>query len=111
MPTRDVSETIQARLKRDPELCRLTLRSALEELLDGEVEVAKAMLRDYVIARMGYVGLGTLTGKTPQSLARMLGRTGNPQTRNLFEVIRVLQEHEGVRAKVRFTKRTVKEAA
>jgi len=89
----------------------MTLKSALEELLDGEVEVAKALLRDYVIARMGYGGLGTLTGKTPQSLARMLGRTGNPQARNLFDVIRVLQEHEGVRATVRFTKRSIKKAA
>jgi len=27
----------------------------------------------------------------------MLSRTGNPQARNLFEVIRVLQGHEGAR--------------
>jgi hypothetical protein len=38
---------------------------------------------------------------------RMLSRTGNPQARNLFEVIRVLQEHEGVQAEVRFKKRSV----
>jgi hypothetical protein len=35
---------------------------------------------------------------------RRLSRTGNPQARNLLEVIRVLQEHEGVRAQVRFKK-------
>ena len=40
----------------------------------------------------------------------MLSRTGNPQARNLFEVIRVLQEHEGVQTEVRF-KRYRAEAA
>ena len=44
-------------------------------------------------ARAGFDELGRLTGKAPQSLMRMLSRTGNPQARNLFEVIRVLQEH------------------
>jgi hypothetical protein len=66
----------------------------------GEVEVGKTLLRNYVIARLGFDELGRLTGKAPQSLTRMLSRTGNPQARNLFEVIRVLQEHEGVQTEM-----------
>jgi hypothetical protein len=54
---------------------------------------------------VGFDELSRLTGKAPQSLMRMLSRTGNPQARNLFEVIRVLQEHEGVHADVRFKRR------
>jgi hypothetical protein len=50
----------------------------------------------------GFDELGRLTGKAPQSLMRMLSRTGNSQAHNLFEVIRVLQEHEGVQTEVRF---------
>jgi hypothetical protein len=35
----------------------------------------------------------------------MLSRSGNPQARNLFEVICVLQKHEGVQTEVRFKRR------
>jgi len=37
-----------------------------------------------------------LTGKDAKSLMRMLGPKGNPQARNLFDVIAHLQEREGV---------------
>jgi hypothetical protein len=35
---------------------------------------------------------------------RMFSPTGNPQARNLFEIIRLLQAHEGVRLAVRIEK-------
>jgi hypothetical protein len=108
--TEGFKEGIRALMKRDPELCREVLKEALEILLGGEVDVAKSMLRDYVIARLGFDELGRLTGKTPQSLMRMLGRTGNPQAGNLGDIIRVLQAHEGVRAEVRFKKTKAKAA-
>ena len=37
----------------------------------------------------------------PKSLMRMFGPGGNPQARNLFEVINHLQEREGIRLEVR----------
>ena len=39
--------------------------------------------------------LGGLTDKSPKSLMRMFGPNGNPPARNLFEIIRCLQAHEG----------------
>ena len=60
-------------------------------------------------ARAGSDELGRLTGKAPQSLMRMLSRTGNPQARNLFEVVRVLQEH-GASTEVRFKRRSAEPA-
>jgi DNA-binding phage protein len=101
-----VNVVIRARMRRDPALCR----EVLKEAIGGEVEVGKTLLRNYVVARLGFDELGRLTGKAPQSLMRMLSRTGNPQARNLFEVIRVLQEHEGVQTEVRFKKRTAEAA-
>ena len=98
----DVNVAIRARMKRDPGLGREVLKEAIAALIGGEVEVGKALLRNYVIARLGFGELGRLTAKAPQSLMRMLSRTGNPQARNLFEVMRVLQEHEGVQTEVRF---------
>jgi hypothetical protein len=108
--TEDVNVTIRARMKRDPALCREVLKEAIAVLIGGEVDVSKTLLRNYVIARLGFDELGRLTGKAPQSLMRMLSRAGNPQARNLFDVIRVLQEHEGVRAEVRFRKRPAEAA-
>ncbi|MGC1107645.1 MAG: hypothetical protein WA876_14020, partial [Candidatus Acidiferrales bacterium] len=35
------------------------------------------------------------------SLMRMLGPHGNPQARNLFEIVKFLQETEGVQFEVR----------
>jgi hypothetical protein len=106
----DVNVTIRARMKRDPALCREVLKEAIAVLLGGEVDVGKTLLRNYVIARFGFDELSRLTGKAPQSLMRMLSRTGNPQARNFFEVIRVLQEHEGVQADVRFKRRPAEAA-
>ena len=99
--TRDFRETIQARVESDPAFREELFKEGVECLLSGEVEVGKAVLRDFIIATIGFQGLGTLTGKSPKSLMRMFGPGGNPQARNLFEVIARLQEREGLRLEVR----------
>jgi hypothetical protein len=35
---------------------------------------------------------------------RMLGPDGNPQAKNLFELVAVLQQNEGIRLELRTTK-------
>ena len=98
--TRDFRETVMARAQCDPEFREGLLNEAIEVLLGGEVEVGKALLRHYINAAVGFEELGRLTGKSPKSLMRMFGPNGNPQARNLFEVISQLQRHEGVRLEV-----------
>ena len=109
MPTRDVNLTIRARLRRDPELCRLTLKSALEELLDGEIGVAKGLLRNYVLARISFEKLAEIMSKKPESLRRMLSDRGNPTVDNIVAIIKTSLEHEGVAAEIKLKK--VKKAA
>jgi len=99
--TEDVNVATRARLKSDPELCREILREAFEVLLAGEPGVAKALLRNYVLARIGFEDLGRKTGKTPESLMRMLSPRGNPHASNLADILKVVQAHEGVAAEVR----------
>ncbi len=99
--TRDFRETIQARVVRDPAFREELLKEGVECLLSGEVETAKAALRDFINATVGFETLGALTGKSPKSLMRMFGPDGNPQARNLFDVIARLQEREGIRLEVR----------
>ena len=99
--TRDFRETIRERLQRDPGFREALLEEGVRCLLSGEVDIGKSVLRDYVNATIGFQELGGMTHKSPKSLMRMLGPSGNPQARNLFEIIGCLQEREGVHLEVR----------
>ncbi len=94
--TRDFKETIQARIQRDPDFREELLREGVECLLSGDLDTGKAILRDYINGTIGFEKLSDLTRKTPKSLMRMLGPKGNPQARNLFEVLGHLQKAEGL---------------
>ena len=95
--TRDFKETIRARIESDPAFRDELLREGIECLLAGELETGKAILRDYINATIGFEKLSGLTHKSTKSLMRMLGPKGNPQARNLFEVIAHLQKTGGLR--------------
>ncbi len=99
--TRDFKETIRARVDRDPAFREELLREGVELLLSGDMEAGKAMLRDYINATIGFRELGGLTDKSPKSLMRMFGPEGNPQARNLFEIIGHIQKREGLHLEVR----------
>jgi len=99
--TRDFKQTIQARVQRDPAFRTELLREGVESLFLGDVETGKTILRDYINATVGFGELAEVTGHSPKSLMRMLGPSGNPQVRNLFEIVRYLQKKEKVRFKVR----------
>jgi hypothetical protein len=49
---------------------------------------------------LGVEALGNATARFPKSLMRMFGPKGNPQARNLFEIIACIQEHEGIHFKI-----------
>ncbi len=95
--TRDFKETVQARIEGDPSFRDELLREGVECLLAGELETGKAILRDYINATIGFEKLSSLTHKSSKSLMRMLGPKGNPQARNLLEVVAHLQKTGGVR--------------
>lgn len=98
--TREFKETVQIRAERDPEFREELLKEGVECLLAGDLDAGKIVFRDYINATVGFEELGTLTGKPPKSLMRMFGPSGNPQARNLFEVISRIQQHEGVQLEV-----------
>ena len=98
--TRGVKETIRERVDREPAFREALLTEAIECLLVGDVDAGSAVLRDYINATVGFQELGGLTNKSPKSLMRMLGPGGNPQARNLFEIIGQLQKREGLQLRV-----------
>ena len=99
--TRDFKETIRARVKRDPGFREALLREGIENFLSGDVETGKIILRDFINATVGFTKLSDVTHRSAKSLMRMLGPRGNPQARNLFEIVAYLQQAEGVRFEVR----------
>ena len=99
--TRDFKETIRARVRRDPGFRKALLREGIENFLSGDVETGKIILRDFINATVGFTKLGDVTHRSAKSLMRMLGPRGNPQARNLFEIVAYLQRAEGVRFEIR----------
>lgn len=88
---------MQARIRQDRRYRKELLREGVECLLAGDLDTGKSILRDYINATIGFEKLSCLTGRPAKSLMRMLGPRGNPQARNLFEVIGQLQKIEGLR--------------
>ncbi len=98
--TRDFKDTIKDRVERDPAFREELFKEGIECFLTGDVDTGKAVLRDYINATIGFDNLGRITDRSPKSLMRMFGPKGNPQARNLFEIIAHLQEFEGIHLKV-----------
>ncbi len=98
--TREFKQTIQARVQRDAAFRRELLRESVECFVLGDIETGKAVLRDYINATIGFAELAEATGHSAKSLMRMLSPSGNPQARNLFEIVEYLQRKERVRFKV-----------
>lgn len=99
--TRSFKDTVKARVARDPAFREALLTEAVEQLLAGEVDLGKAVLRDYINATIGFERLSAETGTPSKSLMRMLGPTGNPTASNLFAVLNKVQQASGVHLNVR----------
>ena len=98
--TRDFKETIRARVRRDPAFRKELLREGIESFLSGDLETGKIVLRDYINATVGFKELAESTQRSPKSLMRMFGPSGNPLASNLFEIVAYLQKKERVRFKL-----------
>jgi hypothetical protein len=92
--TRSFRETIREQLS-DQEFRREFLREAVANMIAGDLETAKSVLREYINGTIGFINLGEALSKSPKSLMRMLSPQGNPQARNLFEMIAYLQKFDG----------------
>jgi DNA-binding phage protein len=98
--TREFRETVQARVERDPKFRAALLQEAIEQMLGGDLDTGKAVLRDYINATVGFEQLARETGTPAKSLMRMFSPKGNPRADNLFAVIHQLQKASKVRLQV-----------
>jgi len=98
--SRAFKELVQNHVKSDKKFAEALLREGIDAMLSGDIETGKTILRDYIKATVGFEKLGEATGAPPKSLIRMFGPRGNPQAKNLFNVIGYLQKRAGLRLHV-----------
>jgi DNA-binding phage protein len=99
--TRTFRETVVARAERDRRFRQAMLTEAINELLSGDIEAGKFLLRDYINATITFDGLAAALDKPSKSLQRMLGARGNPTAENIFAVLKVLQAKEKLQLEVK----------
>lgn len=90
--TKDFKTTVMARARHDKAFCNAMLAEAINELFTGDVDLGKAILRDYINAVISFEILSTLLHKNPKSLMRMLSQHGNPTSRSLFDIFHAIQK-------------------
>ena len=101
--TRDFTETVNARVQRDPEFAIALLDEAISLFLNGEPETARLILRDIVNATVGFEQLAIEISKPSKSLHRMLSAKGNPTMDNLTAIFNVLRKNMNVHIHVQTT--------
>jgi hypothetical protein len=93
--TKSFNQTIKSKLQQSEGFRRALLREAVGCMIAGDVETGKSVLRKYINGTVGFVQLGADLGRSPKVLMRMFSQTGNPQAKNLFEIVAYLQKIEG----------------
>jgi DNA-binding phage protein len=94
--TKSFRDLVQGRVRTNKKFAEALLREGIDAMLGGDIETGKTILRDYIKATVGFEELGEATGAPPKSLIRMFGQRGNPQAKNLFNVIGYLQKRAGI---------------
>lgn len=78
---------MKARVERDPGFATALFHEAAENLLNGEPQTARLMLRELVNAAVGFETLAADIHKPSKSLHRMLSTNGNPSMDNLAAIL------------------------
>lgn len=90
--TVDSGETVQARIKADPEFAEALFREATDMFLNGEAEAARLLLRDVVNATVGFEQIAATTNRPSKSIHRMLSARGNPTMESLTAVFSAIRK-------------------
>lgn len=99
--TRDFKNTIMERAVHDAQYRKGLLTESINEILEGNLDVGKAMLRDYINATITFPALARKLNKSSKSIHRMLGPSGNPRMDSFIGILKVLQDQEQIRLRAR----------
>lgn len=79
--------TVAERARSSKSFRNKLLEGATNELISGDFQVAKVLLRHYINAVIGFEKLAAETKMHNKSIQRMLSVTGNPTTTSLISVL------------------------
>lgn len=96
MPTLPFKDSLKAIADRNPDFANEILEDVIKALFSGSTDEGRLLLRNYVHATIGFPELARRTGKDDKNLMRSLSTKGNPSASNLFEIIQVCMQEEGV---------------
>lgn len=96
MPKVAFKDSLKAIADQDPDFANEILEEAIKSLFSGDVDEGRLLLRNYVHATIGFPELARRTGKADKNLMRSLSKNSNPTASNLFEIIQVCMQEEGV---------------
>ncbi len=99
--TREFKDTVVKRAVEDPEFRIELLLHAINEFINGDLAVAKVLLRDYINASPQFDAVAKEMNKNTKSIQRMLGPKGNPTAENFTSLLKAVQKLEGVKFEAR----------
>jgi len=98
--TRKFKETVQLRVKNDPEYRKALLIEAINAFLDGDIDTGKTLLRDYLNATDCLPSIARELDQNEKSIRRMIGPRGNPTLHNFIGLLGVCRRREHLELKV-----------
>ncbi len=85
--TRDFKNTIMERAVHDAQYRKGLLTEAVNEIFEGNLDVGKVILRDYINATIIFQALAQRLNKSSKSIHRMLGPNRNPHMDSIVGIL------------------------
>lgn len=98
--TREFKETVQLRVKQDPEYRKALIIEATNAFLDGDIDTGKTLLRDYLNATEAIPSIANELSQNEKSIRRMLGPKGNPTLKNFLNLLGACKKREKIDLRV-----------
>lgn len=95
-----VRERVKTRIRSDDAFGYALLSEAIEVLLANDMPTAKSVLYDYIDATIGFEDLALQSGIDAAMLRGMFGPASDPRAGDLFRVLSLLQQHQGIQFEV-----------
>lgn len=98
--TRKFKETVQLRVKQDPEYRKELIIEATNAFLEGDIDTGKTLLRNYLNATEALLLIARELDLDEKSIRRMIGPKGNPTLKNFVNLLWACQKFENLHLKV-----------
>ena len=98
--TRRFKDTVQLRAQQDPEYRKALIIEATNAFLNGDIEIGKTLLRDYLNATEALPSIARELCQDEKSIRRMIGPKGNPTLKNFVSLLGACKKREDLDLKV-----------